>query len=310
MPQLRNVIRAQQFEREIIERVFHIAKEMEDGRHRGILQDTIMASLFYEPSTRTRLSFESAMLRLGGSVIGTESAKVFSSKAKGETLEDSVRIISGYCDVIVLRYYKEGGAKRAVQYSRVPVINAGDGAGQHPTQALLDLYTIKKAFGGIKDLTIAMMGDLVNGRTVHSLTYFLAKYFSDNEIIFVSPKQVRMAQNIKDYLDKYDVKWSEVTSLQEVVHRADVFYQTRVQEERFADQPEKFRKVVKAQKDLIITPQVVEKMKRRAIIMHPLPRNEEIAHTVDGDPCARYFEQADNGLYVRMALLKMILVGY
>lgn len=310
MTQLGSVVRAQQFEREVIEEIFRIAREMERGVFPDALSGKVMATLFYEPSTRTRLSFEAAMLRLGGSVMGTESAKEFSSKAKGETLEDSIRVISSYCDVIVLRYHKEGGAKRAKQHSRVPVINAGDGSGQHPTQALLDLYTIQKSFGEVKGLKIAMIGDLANGRTVHSLAYFLAKHFPDNEIIFISPKQVRMPKNIKDYLDKYAVRWREETSFDKVVKKADVFYQTRVQGERFKEDDVIYKKVVKAREKLIITPELVAQMKRKAIIMHPLPRNEEIAHAVDLDPGAKYFEQAENGLYVRMALLKMILVGY
>jgi aspartate carbamoyltransferase catalytic subunit len=307
MKRLGSVVFAQQFEKSIIEEIFYTTHEMEEQKTSNVLCGKIMAALFYEPSTRTRLSFESAMLRLGGSVIGTESAKTFSSKAKGESLEDSVRVISGYCDVIVLRYYKEGGAKRAKDYATVPIINAGDGAGQHPTQALLDLYTIKKSFGDIRGLKIAMIGDLANGRTVHSLAYFLAKHFSDNEIIFVSPSQVCMKDEIKEYLDKYGVHWREKQSLKNVVSEADVFYQTRVQEERFKKDISMYKKVIKARKKLIITPELVSRMKRRAIIMHPLPRNEEIVHAVDNDPCAKYFEQAQNGLYVRMALLKMIL---
>jgi len=307
MGRLGDVVRAQQFEREMINEIFQTARKMEEQGISEVLRGKIMASLFYEPSTRTRLSFESAMLRLGGSVIGTENAGEFSSKSKGESLEDSVRVISGYCDVIVLRYNKEGGAQRAVKHAIVPVINAGDGAGQHPTQALLDLYTIQKKFGGISGLKIAIMGDLANGRTTHSLVYFLAKHFPDNEIIFVSPPQVRMKKDIKQYLNKYGVRWREDVLLDEVVGEADVFYQTRVQKERFKENLEVYSKVIKMSEALIITPEIADRMKKSAIIMHPLPRNEEIYYKVDNNPRAAYFEQSQNGLYIRMALLKMIL---
>lgn len=187
-----SVIDAQQFDRETLEEIFSLTERMEKNFQSFDLSGKIMVSLFYEPSTRTRMSFESAMLRLKGDVISTENAKEFSSKAKGETLEDTVRVISGYCDVIVIRYHKQGGAERANEFSSVPIINAGDGTGQHPTQALLDLYTIKKTFPDINGLKIAMVGDLANGRTVRSLCYFLAKHYPDNEIFFISPKRVRM----------------------------------------------------------------------------------------------------------------------
>jgi aspartate carbamoyltransferase catalytic subunit len=266
-----------------------------------------MASLFYEPSTRTRFSFESAMLRLGGSSLSTENAREFSSKAKGETLEDTVRVVSGYCDVIVLRYHKEGGARRASEFSGVPIINAGDGTGQHPTQALLDLYTIKKAFGGIKGLKIAMVGDLANGRTVRSLAYFLAKHYPDNEMFLISPSKVRMKKDILDYLDKYGVSWKEMNDFKSIIPDLDVIYQTRVQKERFEEDREVYEEVVAESEKLIINTSKVETMKSSAIIMHPLPRTFEIRYGVDKDPRAKYFEQARNGLYIRMALLKMIL---
>jgi len=247
------------------------------------------------------------MLRLGGSVITTENAKQFSSKSKGESLEDSIRVISGYCDVIVLRYDKEGGAERAVKHAIVPIINAGDGAGQHPTQALLDLYTIQKSFGDISGLKIAMIGDLANGRTVHSLVYFLAKHYPDNEIIFVSPMQVRMKEDIKQYLDKHGVFWREDVSLDKAIGEADVFYQTRVQKERFEEDNTAYLKVMEASRKLFITSEMADCMKKASIIMHPLPRNEEIFYAVDDNPRAQYFEQSQNGLYIRMALLKMML---
>lgn len=311
MKKLGGVIEAQQFDGETLKTIFSIAEEMERKPDQRLLQGKLMASLFYEPSTRTRLSFESAMNRLGGAVISTENARQFSSKAKGESLEDSIRVISGYCDVIVLRYHKEGGAERAQRFSKVPVINAGDGKGQHPTQALLDMYTIRKAFGTLSGLKIAMVGDLANGRTVRSLSYFLAKHFPDNEIVFVSPTQTKMGDDIKQYLNEHKVKWSENDNLRATAKIADVIYQTRVQRERFQDDAQStYEEVVKESERFTINEEILALMKAKSIIMHPLPRVTEISFSVDKDPRAGYFEQAENGLYVRMALLKMILAGY
>jgi len=311
MKKLGGVIDAQQFNAETLKTIFRIAEKMERKPVQRFLKGKIMASLFYEPSTRTRLSFESAMKHLGGEVVSTENAQQFSSKAKGESLEDSIRVISAYCDVIVLRYHKEGGAERAQRFSRVPVINAGDGKGQHPTQALLDLYTIQKAFGGVNGLTVVMVGDLANGRTVRSLSYFLAKHFPDNRIIFVSPAQTKMGDDIKLYLNEHNVTWSETDDLRATAPVADVIYQTRVQRERFKDDAQSvYEEVVKEIERFTINAEILDLMKKKAIIMHPLPRVTEISFAVDKDPRARYFQQAENGLYVRMALLKMILAGY
>jgi aspartate carbamoyltransferase catalytic subunit len=311
MKKLNGVIEAQQFDQATLEEIFHIAADMEKITTPDLLKGKIMASLFYEPSTRTRLSFEAAMHRLGGFVISTENAQQFSSKAKGETLEDSVQVISGYCDVIVLRYHKEGGAERAQRFSKVPVINAGDGKGQHPTQALLDLYTINKSFGALKGLSIAMVGDLANGRTVRSLSIMLAKHFPDNRIIFVSPKQTRMGDDVKEYINGLGVKWEETDDLRATAPAADVIYQTRVQRERFQDGDSAiYEQVIKESDRFTINSEIVGVMKKDSIIMHPLPRVTELSYAVDQDQRARYFEQAENGLYVRMALLKMILAGY
>jgi len=307
MKKINSVIDVQQFDAETLDSIFSTAEIMEKNYQDFSLQGKIMASLFYEPSTRTRFSFEAAMKRLQGEVISTENAKEFSSKAKGETLEDTIRVVSGYCDVIVLRYHKEGGAERASKFSSVPIINAGDGTGQHPTQAFLDVYTIRKEFGKIKGLNIAMVGDLANGRTVRSLSYSLAKYFPDNRIFFISPKKVKMRNDILQYLDKYGVKWVEADNLDEIISSVDVVYQTRVQKERFEDRREDYYEVVRESEKLIIDSALIKRMKPSAIIMHPLPRTNEIQYEVDKDPRARYFEQAKNGLYVRMALLKMIL---
>ena len=233
---LRHVLASQQFSRQLLDEIFLRADEMRADPHRaaGRLQGRIMAALFYEPSTRTRLSFESAMLRLGGRTMGTDNAREFSSAAKGETLEDTVRIVAGYADVIVLRHPDEGAATRAASVSDVPVINAGDGKGQHPTQALLDLYTIKDELGRVDGVRVAVVGDLANGRTARSLAYLLSKY-RDVELWFVAPAQVAMRRDIKDHLDEHGVRWHETRELDEVLPKVDVVYQTRIQKERFDD---------------------------------------------------------------------------
>ena len=304
---LNHVIESQQFDRDLLDEVFQTADRMKadlygDRRFAKALEGKIMASLFYEPSTRTRFSFESAMLRLGGSVITTENAREFSSAAKGESLADSTRIMNGYADVIVMRHNEAGSAARAAEISCVPVINAGDGAGQHPTQALLDMYTIADAFDGIKGLKIAMVGDLRYGRTVRSLCYLLTKYEAI-EIIFVSPPVCKMEGDIKAYLDKYAVPWREETDLDHIAPDVDCIYMTRIQKERFHS-PEDYQA---AAGKYILTPERVATMQPDAIIMHPLPRVDEIPKVVDDDPRARYFQQAQNGLYIRMALLYLLL---
>ncbi len=304
---LDHVVESQQFDRDVLELVIqtaHMMKaDLEGGRTLSrFLSGKIMASLFYEPSTRTRFSFESAMRRLGGSVITTENAREFSSAAKGESLADSTRIMNGYADVIVMRHNEAGSAARAAEISRIPIINAGDGAGQHPTQALLDIYTIADAFPEMSGLSIALVGDLRYGRTVRSLSYLLSKY-EDMEIIFVAPPVCRMEQDIKDYLDKYQVPWREEEDLAVVVREADCIYMTRVQKERFHSIDD----YQAAASRYILTPELVANMKPESIIMHPLPRVDEIPPEVDSAPQARYFEQAQNGLYIRMALLYLLL---
>jgi len=304
---LSHVIESQQFDRELLETVFRTADQLKDDlykerRFANALQGKIMASLFYEPSTRTRFSFESAMLRLGGSVITTENAREFSSAAKGESLADSTRIMNGYADVIVMRHNEAGSAARASEISDIPVINAGDGAGQHPTQALLDLYTIVDAFNGVDNLRIAMVGDLRYGRTVRSLSYLLTKY-ANVEIIFVSPAVCRMEGDIKAYLDRNNLVWREETDLNAVASEVDCIYMTRIQKERF-HAPDDY---LEAAGKYILTPDRVQAMKPDAIIMHPLPRVDEIPKEIDDDPRARYFQQAQNGLYIRMALLYLLL---
>jgi aspartate carbamoyltransferase catalytic subunit len=285
----------------MLEELFELSRRMETVVAAGgskLLDGTIMASLFYEESTRTRFSFESAMLRLGGSVISTENARQFSSVSKGETLEDTIRILNGYADVIVMRHYEAGAARRAADVSAVPVINAGDGAGQHPTQALLDLYTIQKELGHIDDLSIAVVGDLANGRTVRSLCYLLAKY-RNVRITMVAPPVVKMREDIKAYLVRHNLPFTEETDLRLVAPKVDVIYQTRIQKERFENAEE----YAAARGVYVIDRELLELMRPRSIVMHPLPRVDEIAPEVDDDPRAAYFRQAQNGLFIRMALL-------
>ncbi|MBW1635634.1 MAG: aspartate carbamoyltransferase [Deltaproteobacteria bacterium] len=307
---LEHVYESQQFDSELLDIIFTVADEMKNDlllkkrRYSQVLKDKIMASLFYEPSTRTRFSFESAMARLGGSILTTENAKEFSSASKGETLYDSTRVMCGYADLIVMRHNKPGSAKMAAEASSVPVINAGDGSGQHPTQALLDLYTIKDSFSTINGLSIAMVGDLKYGRTVRSLSYLLTKY-SNITIYFVSPSVCRMDDDIKNYLTENDIKWKDEDSLEKVLPLVDCIYMTRIQRERFPN-PEDYES---AAGKYIIDVEQAGMMKEKSIIMHPLPRVDEISREVDKDPRARYFQQAGNGLYIRMALLYLLLTN-
>jgi aspartate carbamoyltransferase catalytic subunit len=299
---LHHVVEAQDFNRGMLEELFVHAEGMERVVERGggdLLRGRIMASLFYEESTRTRFSFESAMLRLGGSVISTENARQFSSVSKGETLEDTIRILNGYADVIVMRHYESGAARRAADVSAVPVINAGDGAGQHPTQAFLDLYTIQKEIGHIDGLTIAVVGDLANGRTVRSLCYLLAKY-RNVRVFMVAPEVVRMGEDIRSYLVRQNVWFREDEDLQAIVPQVDVLYQTRIQKERFGDRTDDYQA---ARGKYVVDAELLALMRQDAIVMHPLPRVDEIATEVDDDTRAAYFRQAQNGLFIRMALL-------
>ena len=303
---LPHVIEAQQFDVPMMLKIFETAEKMEKIAAGGGITDyhnRIMATLFYEPSTRTRFSFETAMHRLGGHVISTENAAEFSSVAKGETLEDTIRILNGYADVIVIRHKEVGSAKRAAAVSRVPVINAGDGAGQHPTQALLDLYTIRKEIGSIDGLRIAMVGDLAQGRTVRSLAYLLSK-FRGVSMYFVAPPLLKMKEDILEHLRERNVTYVEESALDKVLPEVDVVYQTRVQKERFGDRIADYEQ---CRGVYIINQGSLRLMKPKSIIMHPLPRLDEITMEVDQDPRAAYFRQAQNGLYVRMALLTQVL---
>ncbi len=303
---LHHILEAQQFDMPTLLNLFDVTAQMEQAVARGGISDyhnRIMATLFYEPSTRTRFSFETAMHRLGGRVITTENAAQFSSAAKGETIEDTIRILNGYADVIVIRHYEVGAARRAAAASRVPVINAGDGPGQHPTQALLDLYTIRKEIGAIDGLRIAMVGDLAQGRTVRSLAYLLSK-FRGVKMYFVAPPPLKMKEDILEHLREHSVGYTEETNLEKVLPEVDVVYQTRIQKERFGDRIADYER---CRGVYVLTHQTLQLMQPKAIVMHPLPRLDEIAQDVDQDPRAAYFRQAQNGLYVRMALLSMVL---
>ncbi len=300
---LQHVVESQQFTVPLLMELFDRSRGMERVVARGgslEYQNRILASLFYEPSTRTRFSFEAAMYRLGGRVLSTEQARVFSSAVEGEEIEDSIRIIGSFSDVIVLRHPEVGAAQRAADVSPVPVINAGEGGGgQHPTQALLDLYTIYRE-RPLDGLSIAFIGELDRGRTARSLTYLLAK-FDRVKIYFVSPPELQMGADILQYLDRHEVWYTLESDINQVVGEVDVIYQTRIQADRLADRS--------SQRRYAIDSSVLHRMKPKALILHPLPRTVELDKTVDNDPRALYFRQAYNGLYVRMALLTMLLEG-
>ena len=298
---LGHVIESQQFTVPLLMELFHRSRGMERVVARGgtlDYQNKILATLFYRPSTRTRFSFEAAMHRLGGKVLSTEHAGSFSSEVEAEQIEDSIRIIASYADVIVVRHPEAGGARRAARVSPVPVINAGDGeGGQHPTQALLDLYTIYRE-RPLVGLSVAIIGELDRGRTARSLAYLLAK-FERVKIFFVSPTDMQMKSDILDYLNEHGVRYELESDLDSVIPHVDVVYQTRIRPERVRDRNELQR--------FAINSSILRKMKKDALILHPLPRTVELDKTVDDDPRALYFKQAANGLYVRMALLTMLL---
>jgi aspartate carbamoyltransferase catalytic subunit len=298
---LRHVVSSEQYDPEMLSALFARAREL-GGVRDGRLSGRIMASLFYEPSTRTRLSFESAMLRLGGSVLGTEAAHTFSSAIKGETLEDTVRMVSTYADVIVLRHDQLGAAARAAAIAAVPVINAGDGPGEHPTQALLDLFTIERELGHVDGVSVAFCGDLRFGRTARSLALLLAQY-PGVRFAFVAPAVVQVGPDITARLDARGVPYTMSDSLRDVAADVDVVYQTRVQRERFTDVGE----FEQARSVFRIDAAVMRELRPTSVVMHPLPRVDEIAPEVDADPRAAYFRQAANGVAIRMALLEALL---
>ncbi len=301
----KDILSVKQFTRSDLEYIFGVAHEMREMVERigtfDLLKGKILASLFYEPSTRTSSSFTSAMERLGGSVIPISEVR-YSSVSKGESLPDTIRTLECYADVIVLRHPEVGASALAAEYARKPVINAGDGPGEHPTQALLDLFTIVEELGGDVDgLTVTMVGDLRHGRTVHSLARLLSLYRV--RINYVAPEILRMPKEVIDELNERSIPQQEHATLDEVFGSTDVLYVTRVQKERFAD-PANYDKV---QGPYVITPETMKRAKDRMIVMHPLPRVGEISMDVDSDPRAAYFRQMEYGLYVRMALLAMVL---
>jgi aspartate carbamoyltransferase catalytic subunit len=299
----RDVISILDFSRKDLGRLFLVANRMRRIMNRGttMLKTSLMASLFFEPSTRTRLSFETAMARLGGRVVGFAEPGA-TSIAKGETLEDTVRMVDAYTNVIVMRHPKEGSALKAAEVAHVPVINGGDGSQHHPTQAMLDLYTIWREFGKVDGLHAAVVGDLKHGRAAASFVYGMGK-FDRVKLSFVSPSSLKIRKEVADYLSEKSIPISETENLSDVIGEVDVIYVTRVQRERFSD-PTEYEHL---KGSYTIDLKAIAGAKSRMIILHPLPRVDELATEVDSSVHARYFEQAKNGVPVRMALLSLVL---
>lgn len=300
----KSILSVKQFSRQDLMYIFEVAHEMREMVERvgafDLLKGKILANLFYEPSTRTASSFTAAMERLGGSVIPINEVK-YSSVAKGESLPDTVRSLECYADVVVLRHPEVGASALAAKYARKPIINGGDGVGEHPTQALLDLFTIMEELGQAEGLTVTLLGDLKNGRTVHSLSRLLSLF--DVRLHYVSPEILRMPPEIITELDERGVPQQEHELLDDALPVSDVLYVTRVQKERFED-PQAYERVKGA---YVIMPETLERAKDDMIVMHPLPRLGEISMELDDDPRAAYFRQMEYGMYVRMALLAMVL---
>lgn len=304
MLKVRHLIEPTDFTVKELEDLFQLADRIIDNPRKFSRQcdGKILVTLFYEPSTRTRFSFEAAMLRLGGNVLGFSDPNS-SSTAKGENILDTIRIVSGYSDIAVMRHPVEGSPKAASLYSRIPVINAGDGGHQHPTQTLTDLYTIRQKLGRLDNLKIGICGDLKYGRTTHSLVKAMSRY-ENNEFIFISPDELKMPEYICDDLDRTGrAKYQEFNTIEEGIKDVDILYMTRVQKERFADLDEYER----IKDSCILDTEKMKLAKEKMIILHPLPRVNEIHPDVDEDERACYFEQAENGMYVRMSLLMHLL---
>ncbi len=289
------------FSKEEILELLDNMRYFEANPNRRLLEGKVVATLFFEPSTRTRLSFETAVNRLGGRVIGFSDASTTSS-SKGETLKDTIKMVGNYVDLIIMRHYLEGAARYASEVSRVPIINAGDGANQHPSQTMLDLYSIYKTQGKLTDLTITMVGDLKYGRTVHSL--LMAMYYFNPTFNFVACDELKMPQEYKDFCDQHGIKYTETTDFsEEVINSSDIIYMTRVQRERFTDLME-YERV----KNLYtLHNSMLDGSKDNVRILHPLPRVNEISQDVDDNPKAYYFQQAQNGLYARQAIICKVL---
>jgi aspartate carbamoyltransferase catalytic subunit len=297
----RDIISIEDFSQQEINHILDVSKTMELMAKKGsdMLKGKILATLFFEPSTRTRLSFETAMLKLGGNYIGFAEPDITSAR-KGENLADTIRTVENYADIIALRHSMEGSAKLAAEFSNVPIINAGTGSEEHPTQALIDLYTMRKEKGKIDGLKVALVGDLRYGRTVHSLAYALALY--KIELYLVSPESLRMRKDVLQTI-KNKIPVTENANIDTIMPQIDVLYVTRIQKERFPDAAE-YAKVKGAYK---IDLKTLKNAKKDTIILHPLPRVDEIAAEVDSTPQARYFQQVWNGVVIRMALLSMVL---
>lgn len=290
------------FTKEEILHVLETAKEFEQNKVQNFLEGKVIASLFFEPSTRTRLSFETAVNRLGAKVIGFSDA-TNTSQSKGETLKDTIKMVNNYVDMIIMRHPLEGSSRYASEVATVPVVNAGDGANQHPSQTLLDLYSILQTQGTLEELTINMVGDLKYGRTTHSLLQAMSHF--NPKFTFTAPKELEMPQEYKNFLDSKGIEYTETTSLEEHLNDCDILYMTRVQQERFTD-PMEYERV----KDVYtLNASMLGNVKKNMKILHPLPRVTEINQDVDDTPNAYYFKQAENGLYVRMAIISYLL-GY
>ncbi len=296
----KSLISITDFSTDEILRILEIAAEFEKHPEPHLLDGKIVSTLFFEPSTRTRLSFESAVNRMGGRIIGFSDPNI-SSVSKGETLKDTIRIVSNYCDLIVMRHPLEGSSRYASEVATVPVVNAGDGANQHPTQTLLDMYSIKKTQGRLENINIFMVGDLKYGRTVHSLLQAMAPF--NPTFHFVSHQKLRMPDEYKQFLDQNGVKYYEHEQFSDLIPEADIIYMTRVQRERFSDLLE-YEKT----KDLyVLRNSMLQNAKPSMKILHPLPRITEISQDVDTNPHAYYFEQALNGVYARQAVIAYVL---
>ncbi|MBR5856793.1 MAG: aspartate carbamoyltransferase [Bacteroidales bacterium] len=298
----KSLISIHDFTKEEILHILDVAKEFEQNKSQRILQDKVVATLFFEPSTRTRLSFETAANRLGARVIGFSDAGN-TSVSKGETLKDTIKMVSNYVDIIVMRHPLEGSARYASEVASVPVINAGDGANQHPSQTLLDLYTIRQTQGRLDNININMVGDLKYGRTVHSLLQAMS-HFSP-KFTFTAPEELKMPKEYKAFLDKKGIPYTERIELDNGISDTDILYMTRVQQERFSD-PMEYEKVKNVYS---LTASMLTDAKPNMKILHPLPRVTEISQDVDDTPFAYYFKQAENGMYVRMAIIAYLL-GY
>jgi aspartate carbamoyltransferase catalytic subunit len=296
----RSLVSIDDFTTDEILKILDLTVEFESQPTQKLLEGKVIATLFFEPSTRTRLSFESAINRLGGKIIGfTDAAN--SSVSKGETLNDTIRTVDNYCDLIVMRHPIEGSARFASEIATVPVINAGDGANQHPSQTLLDLYSIRKTQGTLENLNIFMVGDLKYGRTVHSLMMAMSRW--NATFNFISPEELKMPDEFKLYLDNLGLKYYEHNDFTEFISKADIIYMTRVQKERFSD-PIEYEKVKNV---YVLRDSMLKNTKPNMRILHPLPRVNEIHQDVDRNPKAYYFEQALNGVYTRQAILCSLL---